>query len=289
MHSIDQQSADLTAVLRTDLPLPGRREGKVRDIYDVSAADGRDAGVLIIATDRISAFDVVMPTAVPGKGSLLTDISVRWFEFVQQTLGIPHHLQSTTPDSLTELSDEQRASITGRMMMGRAASVIPIECVVRGYLAGSGWKEYQQSQTVCGIPLPAGIEFCGRLPEPILTPTSKDDVHDEPITLTEARVRVGDEVFERAHAASLALFARGSSERGSSCSSRAATTSTRAGTGDSVRRLRGRLQLSGDANQRVFGRLIPITRWKVGRTLDVWVVVGAAGSGANQLDPQFNE
>ena len=139
------------ALLQTDLPLPGRRQGKVRDIYEVTlAGEGAGEALVIIATDRISAFDVVMPNGVPGKGVVLTQISRFWFEMIGQKLAgeVDHHLISTDPNSIPGLTDSQRASLRGRVMVGRKTTVVPIECVVRGYLAGSGWKEYRESGTV---------------------------------------------------------------------------------------------------------------------------------------------
>lgn len=195
------------AVFRTDLPLPDRREGKVRDIYRVPASDGRPGGVLIIASDRISAFDVVLPTAIPGKGRLLTEISTKWFEYFRGLNVISDHLLCTKPEDVPGLDDEQREQILGRMMLGRAARVIPIEFVVRGYIAGSGWKEYQHSQTVCGISLPAGLQRCEQLPEPIFTPATKAETgHDENIDFEQACTIAGRDVMERLREVSLTLY-----------------------------------------------------------------------------------
>jgi len=175
------------AVFETSLSLPNRRQGKVRDVYDVPATTEHPAGLLIVASDRISAFDVVMPTPVPGKGRLLTEISTRWFRHIRPYDVIGDHLISTDADDLPELSDQDRRQVDGRMMFGRACRVIPIECVVRGYLAGSGWNEYEATGTVCGVRLPAGLEQCGRLPEPIFTPATKAAVgHDENIDFERA-------------------------------------------------------------------------------------------------------
>lgn len=195
------------AVYRTDLPLPDRREGKVRDVYRIPATDRLDAGLLIVATDRVSAFDVVLPTPVPGKGRLLTDISTQWFTFVRERNIVADHLLSTDPADIPGLNDHQRRQIEGRMMLGRACQVVPIECVVRGYLAGSGWTEYQTSQTVCGIKLPAGLQQCDRLPEPIFTPATKADVgHDENIDFARASGIAGDDVMHRLRDISLRLY-----------------------------------------------------------------------------------
>jgi phosphoribosylaminoimidazole-succinocarboxamide synthase len=197
------------AVYRTDLPLAERRQGKVRDIYRLTAQDKTEC-VLIIATDRVSAFDVVLPTPVPGKGRLLTDISTRWFEFVRSLNIINDHLISTSPEDVPGLNAEQKAQIEGRMMLGRAAKVIPVEFVVRGYLAGSGWNEYQKTQSVCGVKLPAGLQQCSQLPEPIFTPATKaDEGHDENIDFDTACDIAGRDVMTRLRDVSLAIYNAG--------------------------------------------------------------------------------
>ena len=169
------------ALVRTDLPLPGRVEGKVRDIYRIPGDSGPPR-LVIVATDRISSFDVVLPTPIPGKGRLLTEISVRWFDFIRDLNLIPDHLVSTDPADIPRLNESERARLEGRVMIGRAAEVIPIEFVVRGYLAGSGWREYEQRQSVCGVKLPAGLPRAGKLPGPIFTPTTKATAgHDQPL------------------------------------------------------------------------------------------------------------
>jgi phosphoribosylaminoimidazole-succinocarboxamide synthase len=198
------------AVVRTDLPLPGRREGKVRDIYALPADGGRPPRLLIVATDRISAFDVVLPTAVPGKGRLLTDISLRWFQMIR-TLGvIGDHLVSGDADEVPGLSAGQRSAIAGRLMIGRAAEVIPVEFVIRGYLAGSGWREYQQRQSVCGVALPGGLRNGDKLPEPIFTPTTKaTSGHDEAIDFEQACAIAGRDVADRLRDAALAVYTAG--------------------------------------------------------------------------------
>jgi phosphoribosylaminoimidazole-succinocarboxamide synthase len=198
---------DEPAVFQTSLPLPGRRQGKVRDIYALPAAAGQNPQVLIIATDRISAFDVVMPTPIPGKGRLLTEISVRWFDFIRNLGLIGDHLISTEPSDVTGLGQEHFSVLDGRMMLGRAAKVVPIEFVVRGYLAGSGWVEYKQTQSVCGVKLPAGLQQCDRLPEPIFTPATKEDVgHDENIDFERACSIAGREVMTRLRDVSMSIY-----------------------------------------------------------------------------------
>jgi phosphoribosylaminoimidazole-succinocarboxamide synthase len=194
-------------VFETHLPLPGRRQGKVRDIYQIPPTLGQPGRVLIIASDRISAFDVVMPTPIPGKGRILTEISLRWFEFIRKLDLVSDHLISEHPADVPGLTPVQRTSIEGRMMLARAAKVVPIECVVRGYLAGSGWVEYKQSQTVCGIRLPAGLRQCDRLPEPIFTPATKAEVgHDENIDFERACQIAGKDVMTRLRELSLQIY-----------------------------------------------------------------------------------
>jgi len=208
----------IAPVHSTDLPLPGRRQGKVRDIYDVPAADGGPPSVLIIASDRISAFDVVMPTSLPGKGRELTAISTRWFEMIRDWGLIPDHLQSTCPSDVPGLDESYHDQLEGRMMLGRAARVIPVEFVVRGYITGSGWKEYQQHGTVCGIALPEGLQHCEQLPEPIFTPATKADVgHDENIDFETACGIAGRDVMNRLRDVSVEIYRRGAAyarERG---------------------------------------------------------------------------
>lgn len=199
------------AVYRTNLPLPDRREGKVRDIYRcpaAPAAGGSQADrVLIIATDRVSAFDVVLPTPIPGKGRLLTDISTRWFRFVRSMNIIGDHLLSTDPADVPGLDERQRAQCAGRMMLGRAAKVIPIEFVVRGYLAGSGWVEYQESQSVCGVKLPGELRQCEQLPEPIFTPATKAAKgHDENIDFETACEIAGGDLMRHLRDVSLRIY-----------------------------------------------------------------------------------
>ncbi len=199
-------TVDAEALYRTDLPLPERREGKVRDIY-AAPAPGAPDRILIIATDRISAFDVILPTAIPGKGRLLTEISVKWFTFIR-TLGlIGDHLLSTDPADVPGLDEEARRSIEGRVMIGRPARVIPVEFVARGYLAGSGWVDYEQTGSVCGVRLPPGLRRCDRLPEPIFTPATKATTgHDENIDFDRAAEIAGRAVLERLRAVTMEIY-----------------------------------------------------------------------------------
>ncbi len=172
-----------TVLFETDLRLPGRREGKVRDVYRMP--DG--VRLAIIATDRLSAFDVVMPTPIPGKGVLLTEIAAFWLRFIRDRGLCETHLLSTDageiPDAALTGTIVRRCDIEGRVTIGRLCRVLPVEFVVRGYLEGSGWREYQQTGSVCGVALPAGLRQCDRLPEPIFTPATKAEsgAHDENI------------------------------------------------------------------------------------------------------------
>jgi phosphoribosylaminoimidazole-succinocarboxamide synthase len=187
-------------LLQLDLPdIPKLRSGKVRDIFDLGDR------LLFVATDRISAFDVIMPNGIPRKGEVLTQISYFWFD---QTAGFqPNHLLSKPRDPLPAKLQPFSQELAGRSMLVKKAKPLAIECVVRGYLAGSGWKEYRERQTVCGIKLPAGLKESSELPEPIFTPATKaESGHDENISFEQAAQIVGNEVAERARAASLKIY-----------------------------------------------------------------------------------
>ncbi len=197
-------------LVRTTLPLPDRREGKVRDLYTLPGQPGLPPRLAIVATDRISAFDVILPTPIPGKGRLLGQISARWFGFIRSLDLIADHLISSDADDLPGLAAGERALIEGRVMMGWAAEVIPIEFVVRGYLAGSGWSEYERRQSICGVALPPGLRRGERLPEPIFTPTTKATAgHDEPIDYEQACATAGRAVVDRLRDVSLAIYSAG--------------------------------------------------------------------------------
>lgn len=188
-----------TAVLRTDMP--GLINiGKVRDIYDLGDR------LMIVATDRISAFDVVMDQPIPGKGIVLTRLSQFWFETLAAAR--PHHLDYVVETSRVPAGYEAyRDMLAGRAMVCRKAEVLPIECVVRGYLVGDGWKEYQQTGTVSGVRLPAGLRLAVRLPEPIFTPSTKaTSGHDEPISFEQAAERVGHDLAAAVRERSLAIY-----------------------------------------------------------------------------------
>lgn len=189
-----------TALIESQVPGMSPRRGKVRDIYEF------DDRLLFVATDRISAFDHVLPVAIPDKGRVLTRISEFWFE----KLDVPHHLLSMDLSTLPLPEGTDVDALDGRSMVVRKTDVVPIECVVRGYLAGSGWKEYQQSQTVCGLELPAGLVESSKLPEPIFTPATKEESgHDENISFERMCEIVGTELAERLRTLSLDIYRRG--------------------------------------------------------------------------------
>ncbi len=187
-------------VWETSFPgVPLRSRGKVRDLYEFGDC------LLIVATDRLSAFDVVLPTPIPDKGRVLTQLSLFWFDLLRDV--VANHVLSGTefPAQLAPYADQLR----GRSMLVRRTQAVPIECVVRGCLAGSGWKDYQKTGAVCGIPLPAGLRESDRLPEPIFTPSTKaTSGHDENISFDEAAARVGRPLAERLRTVSLELYRR---------------------------------------------------------------------------------
>ena len=196
----------LEAVYRTELDLPDRREGKVRDIYRVPMA-GRTDPLLIIASDRMSAFDVVMPTPFPGKGRLLTEISLAWFKRLREANIVNDHLLSTDPADVEGVDERDHPLLAGRMMLCRACQVVPIECVVRGYITGSGWSDYQKTGSVCGVRLPEGLKQSARLEEPIFTPATKaTEGHDENIDFERACEIAGTDVMERLRELSLEIY-----------------------------------------------------------------------------------
>jgi phosphoribosylaminoimidazole-succinocarboxamide synthase len=184
------------------------RSGKVRDLYAIG-----DDRLLLVASDRLSAFDVVLPTEIPDKGRVLTGLSRFWFR--QTADVVPNHLLETAPDGLPPdlVPDDATArELRGRMMLCRRVDVLPIEVIVRGYLAGSGWKDYQRTGEVCGIPLPAGLRESDRLPEPLFTPSTKaEHGHDENISVEEAGRLIGADLAARVRDLALALYRYGSS------------------------------------------------------------------------------
>ncbi len=192
-------------VMETDLGLPNKRCGKVRDLYDVELPDGGRA-LLIVATDRLSAFDVVLANGPAGKGVVLTQLSKFWFDRFADA--VDHHLISTDVADVPGLGDAERRRLAGRVMLCRATKVLPVECIARGYLAGSGWRDYQRAGQVCGIDLPAGLRDGDELPEPLFTPSTKaDSGHDENISLAEGAAIVGADTMAWLRDTTLRLYA----------------------------------------------------------------------------------
>jgi phosphoribosylaminoimidazole-succinocarboxamide synthase len=185
-------------------PVPFRllSSGKVRDVYELDAEH-----LLFVTSDRISAFDVVMREGVAHKGRVLTAISAWWFERTRDI--VENHLVSARVEDVPGLDPALRESLRGRVLVVRRALPSSVEWVVRGYMAGSGWKEYRQAGSICGVALPPGLKPSSRLPEPILTPTTKEAAHDIPIDERRARERVGDAFFDAAKSAALGLYRRG--------------------------------------------------------------------------------
>jgi phosphoribosylaminoimidazole-succinocarboxamide synthase len=186
-------------LLESHVPSYLCRRGKVRDVYDLGDR------LVLVATDRISAFDYVLPTGIPDKGRILTALTLFWLDLLHE----PNHLLSADLADLPEPFRAHRHDLEGRICLVKRAKVVPIECVVRGYLAGSGWKEYQTSGRICGIALPAGLNQSQQLPEPIFTPATKEEQgHDVNISFEEMANRVGSDLAEELRKRSLAVYAR---------------------------------------------------------------------------------
>jgi len=179
------------------------KRGKVRDIYDLGDC------LLMVATDRLSAFDVVLPDPIPQKGRVLTQISLFWFDFFKSM--VANHLITANVADYPAACRPHAAALDGRSMLVKKAKPLPIECVVRGYLSGSGWKDYQRNGAVCGIVLPAGLKESDRLPEPLFTPSTKEEVgiHDQNIDFAEAQRRIGTQLAARVKELSLGLYLKG--------------------------------------------------------------------------------
>ena len=196
----------------TDLPLPLVARGKVRELY---AVDGQH--LLLVASDRLSAYDVVLPTAIPDKGAVLTGLSLWWFEQLADV--VPHHLVSARVADYPPVLAPFAEALRGRSMLVRRLDMVPVECVARGYLTGSGLSDYRATGAVCGVPLPAGLEDGSPLPEPIFTPATKAEVgeHDENVSFSDVAAAVGAELAEELRRVTLAVYARGAAlaaERG---------------------------------------------------------------------------
>jgi phosphoribosylaminoimidazole-succinocarboxamide synthase len=193
----------LQTLTQTDLPgLPLLARGKVRDLYSVGEH------LLLIATDRISAFDHVLATGIPGKGKILTQLSLFWFQLLRDV--VPNHLITADISQYPEALRSYSSQLEGRSMLVKHAQMIPVECVVRGYLSGSGWKDYKATGAVCGIPLPAGMQESARLPQPLFTPASKSlgGEHDENISFHEMVARIGEPAATKLQGLSLDIYNR---------------------------------------------------------------------------------
>jgi phosphoribosylaminoimidazole-succinocarboxamide synthase len=199
-----------TALWQTDLPgVPPPRRGKVRDVYDLGEQ------LLIVASDRLSAYDFVLQPGIPGKGRILTQLSNFWFERLADL--VPHHLLATDPAAFPPPLPEHRALLAGRAVLARKARVIPFECVARGYLAGSGYREYLATGEVCELPLPRGLDRASRLPEPLFTPATKAaEGHDQNVGFKAVADAVGSELAGRLRDLTLALYRRGA-EHAAAC------------------------------------------------------------------------
>ncbi len=192
--------ATLTQTIFEDLKLIN--QGKVRDIYDLGEY------LLLVTTDRISAFDVIMNEGIPNKGFVLTQISKFWFE--QMSDIIPNHIVATEVSDFPAITHKYRDQLEGRSMLVKKAKPLPVECIVRGYVSGSGWKEYKEQGSICGIPLPAGMVESQKLPEPIFTPSTKAELgeHDENIPFSKVVELVGQEVADKISSTTLAIYNR---------------------------------------------------------------------------------
>ena len=230
------------------LPLLAR--GKVRDIYDLGDR------LLLVASDRISAFDVVMPTPIPDKGRLLNGLSLFWFERLAGI--VPNHVVTTDLSGLA-LEDEEAVWLAGRAVIVRKARVLPVEAIARGYIAGSGWKDYQASGAISGIALPRGLRLADRLPEPIFTPSTKAEQgqHDQTIGFEAAAALIGEELAERVRAITLALYQAGV-EHAASCGIIVADTKFEFGLID------GELTLVDECLTSDSSRFWPADQWQPG-------------------------
>src|SRR5438034_6686757 len=197
-HSVMQTN------LQSSIELPGIkrvRSGKVREVFDLGET------LLFVVTDRISAFDVILPDPIPHKGAVLNQISAFWFKRFED---IRNHFVTADFDEFPKQLQPFREQLAGRSMIVKKTKPLPVECVVRGYLAGSGWKEYQESQSVCGIKLPAGLKLASQLPEPIFTPATKAETgHDENIDMKRCAEILGEELAERVKDLSLEIYSKG--------------------------------------------------------------------------------
>lgn len=226
--------------------------GKVRDLYEVDADH-----LLIVQTDRLSAFDFILPTPIPGKGEVLTAVSNFWFKKLGQV--IPNHLSGIDPESVVK-TEAEKAQVRGRSFVTKKLKPLPIEAIVRGYLVGSGWKDYKKTGAVCGIQLPAGMQEAQKLPQPLFTPSTKAAVgdHDENISFEEAKKLLGADMAEQVKSATLALYTQ-AAEYALTRGIIIADTKFEFGTDDS-----GKLYLIDEALTPDSSRFWPADQYKVG-------------------------
>ena len=193
-----------TVLLETSIPyLKLHNKGKVREIFEI------DGNLLLVATDRISAFDVILPNGIPHKGTVLTQMSEFWFKLTRELT--ENHLITTSIDEIDKITEEDRDLLRGRSMLVKKVDVIPVECIVRGYIAGSGWKDYKKNNAICGISLPGDLKESDKLPEPIFTPSTKaESGHDENISFEEAVNITGRELAEEIRQKSIAIYKKAS-------------------------------------------------------------------------------
>lgn len=246
----------MAAIFKTEIEGYKVTRGKVRDVYDL-----RDR-LLIVSTDRLSAFDYVLPTPIPDKGKVLNQLSCFWFA---RTAGIvENHLLTADVEEFPEELAPHAESLRGRSMLVRKADMFPIECVARGYLAGSGWKEYRENGTICGIKLPPGLKESDRLPEPIFTPATKAETgHDMNISYEEAAGIVGEEAASRLRDLTLRLF----STAGEYAASRGALL---VDTKFEFGRIDGKIVLADEALTPDSSRYWPAESWSPGRSQESW-------------------
>ncbi len=192
----------MKVILSTDIKVAPVKRGKVRDIYDLGDT------LLLVASDRISAFDVILPDGIPGKGHLLTQISLHWFSWLEKELGVPHHIITGDFESFPKRLHPHREILEGRSLLVKKAKPLPVECIVRGYLAGSGWKEYRHNGTICGQKLPEGLRESSKLPEPIFTPSTKAAIgeHDINISFDEMAAKIGMAQANEIRTQSLSIY-----------------------------------------------------------------------------------
>lgn len=228
--------------------------GKVRDIYRAGPEQ-----LLFVTSDRVSAFDVLLEQGIPHKGRVLTSIAAHWFQTTRHI--IDNHLISTDVADVPGLAAEDREALRGRVMLVHACRPTTVEWVVRGYICGSGWKEYLKSGSICGNDLPPGLRFCERFERPIFTPTTKDHDHDLPLSPAEARERVGTEIYDQAYTAAMRLFEFGT-DRLAEIGILLADTKYEFGTRD------GKVLLIDEAMTPDSSRFWPADDYEVGRTPD---------------------